>query len=799
VRIFRRFRNRTTAGVAAAGAFVAGTLASPWAGPAQAHTFFPEMVAARHRSPDQRRLYDFAIPEGPLAEALVQVSALTGVTITADPDRIQGILSAAVNGRFTLEEGLRQLLEGTAFGFRYTSAAAIVVDLALTEFVAVAGELPRSTNAKLPGELRDQPQTITVIPHTVIEAQGATTLRDVLRNVPGITYQAGEGGGGLPGDKLTMRGFSADSDIFIDGVRDVGAYTRDAFNIEQVEVIKGPSSAIGGRGSTGGSINLTSKAAHLSEARSLTLGVGSASYQRGTLDVNQPIDGLPGASLRLNAMWTDTGYAGRDVVENESWAVAPSLALGLGTRVRATLNYQHIEQNNVPDYGLSWAAFDATPPVDQSNFYGLVGYDYEDISNDIGTALLEGDLAPGVTLRNSTRLGTTIRDSAITAPRPPNRQLQQRYYQTDVRANVTNLTASFDTGAARHDLTTGVEFLREGVLTYNQAQNTNQPHTTLIDPNPEDRPLGPMPTNLGTIVNDAVTTTAGLYLFDTLNLNPRLQLSGGLRWDHAVVDYRGLTRATGDVLALSRTDRMLSWRAGIVVRPHDLGSVYLGYNTAFNPTAQAGNTGTSLTESPTTINSINLEPETTRSLELGTKWDVAGNRVGLTAAVFRTEKVNARTRSATNDPFVLDGMQRVTGVEVGVSGLITPSWSILANVALMDSDIVASRNAAEQGQDFALTPERSASVWSSYTLPWDLTVGGGVQFQDAVFRNTLNTLSVPSYYLLSATASYPLNQGLTLRVNGDNLTDEVYADRVGGGHYIPGPRRTVKLSIDVRF
>jgi catecholate siderophore receptor len=202
---------------------------------------------------------------------------------------------------------------------------------------------------------------------------------------------------------------------------------------------------------------------------------------------------------------------------------------------------------------------------------------------------------------------------------------------------------------------------------------------------------------------------------------------------------------------------------------------------------------------PTAANNINLEPERSRSFEIGTKWDLPSNRLGVNAAVFRTEKTNARTRNATNEPFVLDGTQRVTGLEFGVAGSITPAWTVLANIAWMDSDIVASRNPAEQGQDFALTPEKSATVWTTYTLPIALMLGGGVQYQDAVFRNTINTLSVPSYWLLNATAAYPINENLTLRVNGDNLADQEYVDRVGGGHYIPGPRRTIKLSFDVTF
>ena len=275
----------------------------------------------------------------------------------------------------------------------------------------------------------------------MIQQQGATTLRDVLRNVPGITYQAGEGGGGLPGDTLTMRGFGASSDIFVDGVRDVGAYTRDAFNLEQVEVVKGPSSTFGGRGSVGGAINLVTKSPHALPDYGFSLNAGTAESKRGALDVNVPLSTDDGAAFRVNAMWNDEKVPGRDVVENQSWGLAPSLALGLGSATRFTAAYQHVSQDNVPDYGLPWAALDASPEVDQSNFYGLRNYDFERISSDSGTIQFDRDLSRAVTLRNVTRYGETIRDHAITAPRPPNRQLQQRYMRNEAIGSLSSLHA----------------------------------------------------------------------------------------------------------------------------------------------------------------------------------------------------------------------------------------------------------------------------------------------------------------------------------------------------------------------
>jgi catecholate siderophore receptor len=227
--------------------------------------------------------------------------------------------------------------------------------------------------------------------------------------------------------------------------------------------------------------------------------------------------------------------------------------------------------------------------------------------------------------------------------------------------------------------------------------------------------------------------------------------------------------------------------------------VYAGYGTSFNPSVDAAATGAALSNTATAANNPNLEPEETRNVEVGTKWDVLGGRLSLNCALFRTEKTNARTRNAASDPFILSGKHRVSGVEIGVSGQITPAWSAFGGYAFMNSEISESQNPEEVGNNLILTPESTFNIWTTYTLPWNVTVGGGAQFMDAVWRNSINTIVVPSYWLSNATASYPINQNLTLRVNLQNLTDEEYVDRVGGGHYIPGPGRQLIISTDWKF
>jgi catecholate siderophore receptor len=407
----------------------------------------------------------FDITPATLGEALAVFESQSGVVVTLAQPAIKDINTAGATGLLSPEQAIQRLLAGTGLTYRFDGAKAVTIDVpGQSEFVSVTGTAATLATSKFTTPLRDIPQTITVIKSDVIQAQGATTLRDVLRNVSGITFQAGEGGGGLPGDSFTMRGFSAANDLFVDGVRDTGGYTRDAFNLEQVEVVKGPSSSISGRGSTGGAVNQVTKSPTAINSRYASIGGGTAEYGRGTFDVNQTLGAAAtGVAFRLNGMWTDSAVPGRDVVENGSWGLAPSLAIGLGSPTTVTLKSQHLRQDNVPDYGLPWGtfpgfptgAFDANPAVDQSNFYGLRDYDFENIDSDNVTVDATHRFGNGLVARNVTRYGSTSRDSAITAPRPPNRQLQQRTMGNDNLANQTSLTAFLGRGGLRHEIVSG--------------------------------------------------------------------------------------------------------------------------------------------------------------------------------------------------------------------------------------------------------------------------------------------------------------------------------------------------------
>lgn len=667
------------------------------------------------------------------------------------------------------------------------------------------------SSSKYSGPLRDIPQTIQVVPQAVMVDQNATTLRETLRNVPGISIQAGEGG--VPaGDNLSIRGFNSRNDIFLDGVRDFGGYTRDPFNMDRLEVSKGPASSYAGRGSTGGSVNQVSKEPGLQRFFRGATGFGSAFYKRTTLDINQPIpwDGIPGMAMRLNAMIHDNDNAGRDKGENKRLGIAPSVAFGLGTALRATVSYSHMDQQNLPDYGIPWVPLanatgplagygEQAAPVDWSNYYGIKSRDYEDIHVNMVTGKIEYDVNDSIGFRNQLRYGHVMRDSIITAPRFSgtshliNRQMQSRDQIDTVLNNQTDFTFKFDTGPVGHALVTGIEYAREN------SDNTFRsgppaPLASLFNPQFDDSYGGPISTDAK--ANEATTDSMGLYAFDTIALHKKLDLVGGVRWDYFDLDFSPNIGPD-----LQRIDRMFSWRGGIVFKPIETGSIYFGYGTSFNPTGE----GLTASSAASATNNINSAPEKTRTFEIGTKWDVLKERLSLTSAVFLTDKTNARTTdpgglaATTDDVVVLSGQQRIYGIEFGASGNVTQDWKLYGGYAALNGEVKRSLVAGETGKDLINTPQQSMSLWTTYNLPLNFEVGGGMQFSGIRFANTTNTRKAPEYWLFDLMAAYHLNEQITLRVNAANITDQEYIGSIGGGHFIPGAGRSIVASTEFEF
>ena len=684
-----------------------------------------------------------------------------------------------------------------------------------SQSIVVTGERYRinTLNSRLP-DVRDAPQSISIIPREIIEQQAATTLNDVLRNVSGISMAAGEGGGGPAGDNLTLRGFGARNDIFVDGIRDFASYTRDTFNIEQVEVVKGPASAQTGRGSTGGYINLFSKQPQARTFYAGTVGIGLPGYVRGTVDLNVGGEELGvggGTALRVNALYHDADTPGRDHVETKRWGIAPSVAVGLGTDTRAILSYFRLQQDNVSDYGIPFIPNTTTnpalipfkdkpAPVDYDNYYGLLDRDFDETKVNIATFALEHDLSEGIRLANTTRYGYAVRDSIFSSPRlqtPASTQVTPQAQSRDtvdkILLNQSNVFAKFETGSLRHDAIAGFEISWE--KSRNQLRSVTAGSTTdLFDPDPERPWVGTITDIPGEVVR-AKTDTVAAYLFDTVHFSEQLLVTGGLRWEHNESEFNPApSQISATVQPIEREDSYLTWRAGLTYKPVPSLSLYIGAGTSVNPSIE------NLTQSTPNESLGGLKPEKSRTYEIGAKWDGFGGRLLLTTAIFRTDKTNARTPAIPGEPAqVLEGKQRVDGFEFGATGRITDRWQLIGSYTYLDSEVRDSNTLTDIGNRLGNVPKHSGSLWTLYKLPMGIEFGGGVRYVSGRYTNTANTRHVDDYWVADATLGYDISKQMTLRLNAFNLFDERYADQLSGGHFVPGAGRSAVATLAFRY
>lgn len=686
--------------------------------------------------------------------------------------------------------------------------------------VVVVGEAERQLSSpKYTTALVDTPQTIVVIPSSIYAQQGAATLSDVLRNTPGITFAAGEGGGAssTAGDAFYMRGFDASNNIFIDGVRDVGAYSRDVFNLEQVEVVKGPTGSDVGRGVSSGYVNLSTKTPRAENFADAVLTYGfdeqtSGSRRRGTLDANQTLGKAPiaGTALRLNAMWQDNDGVGREYAGTRSWGLAPSLALGLGTPTRLHLSYQHLEQDSVPDYGLPGAlhpGYVSTPPppaVERSTFYGFES-DYDEVASDVYTGRFEHDFSRELRVSNQLRFGTNERNAVVTAPGTSagsyapatgllTRSRQGNKRDTEVLSNQTNLGAELRTGALVHSLSAGLELTREKSYSpsFTSAALSAIP---LAQPEPEAEPQG-VPVRSGAYTKVSLKTAAG-YLFDTVKLGERWLLNGGLRVERYEIDYFSMA-ATGLPTELSASRGLATWKAGLVFKPAPAGSLYVSYGVSRKPPGS----DFTLSSAAGNQNNPDTDPQKTSNAELGLKWNLLSKRLLASAALFRTEN----DKTVFTDPVlgpIPAGKQTVQGVELGLTGRVSERWLVYGGFAFLDST-VDSGTEAQISYGLPLIAKYSGSLWTSYRITDSLTIGGGAQYQGEANRlqNTSGApVTMPSYWLFNALASYQLTQRLSLRLNVSNLFDEEYTQSYNnnGGRFMPGAPRAYLVTAELKF
>ncbi|MFZ6732634.1 catecholate siderophore receptor Fiu [Undibacterium sp. Ji42W] len=702
----------------------------------------------------------------------------------------------------------------------------------------------KASSPKYTQPLVDTTQTITVIKRELIDQQGALTLTEALRNTPGVgAFFLGENGSTSTGDSIYMRGFDASSSIYVDGVRDLGSISRDLFNIEQIDVLKGPAGTDNGRGAPTGSVNLVSKQATLDDAILGNVTVGSGSQKRVALDWNKAISAEQGSAFRLNVVDQDSGVVGRNELKNKRWGVAPSFAFGLKSATRIYVNYLHVQQDNVPDGGVPTVGLPGytspdpkrpfigtAPKVNPENFYGSVN-DFDKVTADMLTGRIEHDFSDKVKLINTARYGKTSQHYLLTSFMGSTANLLTpsvtdlstwtlargtrtlKDQENEILTNQTNLVADLDLGGLKHSLVGGVEITSEKQNTWGNDGLGTLPAANFYNPNPRDPVTGLNPVRNAVFTRGA-TNTASAYVFDTIKFSPEWQANAGVRIDHYTTDYSAVSLSTATAnptlpvgtpvpTNLNMAGNLVNFKLGALYKPSKDSSVYASYSTSKQP---PGGSNFALSASASSAANPKFDPQETKNMEIGTKWDLLDQKLSFTAAIYRTEVSNEVVQNLTDLLYYQTGKKRVQGVELGVTGAVNRNWLVSAGYTRMDTSVESGPLVTASGiNNLSYTPKQSFTAWTSYQLPMGIKIGGGARFVDALLRGTDGAVGTPAkteaYWVFDSMASYAINKNIDLQLNINNIADKVYVAAINksGYRYTPGTLRAVSLTANVKF
>lgn len=625
--------------------------------------------------------------------------------------------------------------------------------------------------------LQDTPQAVSVVDGETMKQQATSTLGDALRNVPGITIAIGEGGT-LAGDQFKIRGFDAKDDVYLDGLRDFGAYTRDSFDYEEVQVLKGPSGLMFGRGTTGGAINTVSKTPFLENRMVGHVEAGNGDHYRATADVNHVLS--DSAALRLNLMVTDTGTVDRDIVHSTRWGIAPSLALGLGTDTQFTASYIHQQTAAHQDYGVvavqppgSLYAEPATEfGIPRSNYMGLKT-DVDKNTADLFTTRLTHTAADWLTLQNDARVAVYSRyfqytpvdncDATCTAtlfdPDPAVRRTalaatggggpyqQNSWGLQDIGTASANfhvgglrntLIAGFDASYQRADRTLFAYNLPASPPYYyalgNHTPNRRNIGFSLYNPShtvaPDYTVVLPTPANVAntsasatsTLYSSGDSTDLALFATDRLWFNDAWSIIAGVRVDRYSANYE-TTTVSGVSSTIKAPSTIVNPRASLVYEPDGNTTVYFSWGKSATPP------GTSVVGTPNPLRTGQdaLDPEESETLELGAKVSLLDGALGLTGSLFKVLKNNATVTDPLTGNIDLqsDQKQRAQGIELAATGTILPGWSLTAAYTYLDAVVtddlscggtptVCLPNPYTIGSQVAFVPKNAVSLWSNW-------------------------------------------------------------------------------------
>lgn len=659
--------------------------------------------------------------------------------------------------------------------------------------------------------LRDIPQSVTVMTERLMDDRNLDDFREVLRTTAGVTFQAGETGE----EDVRLRGFSLGQagDIYTDGIRDGALYERDTFNNDRVEVLKGSASMLFGKGSTGGVVNQVSKQPFLLDQHEVTTTVGTGREARLTGDFNFMMG--EDSAFRLNAMVHEADNHGASVSKR---GIAPTYRWGIGSRNEFSVGLYHLESEGVPNYNHPWFIQNGviTPTLPARNYYGLASdhldtsADYITLShthrfdrqNSLTTRVRHGRyerdlLASVIRFGQTGGVATTINNlgPGTIVTRSP----KGRIGVSDTTQIQSDFAGTFNGLGKKHDLLAGVDIYQEDAKRANNFAGPSSGLTTTVG-TPNDG-ASFADTRGAPPFNTFDARNIGLYAQDTVSLTSTVKLIGGLRYDNFKASYVTNAGVANDV-----SENLWSPRVGATFQPDDSTSYYVSFGTSFNT---SGDTYQFSPGAPNTRDA-NTPPEKSRNLEIGGKFELFEKRASLGAALFYSEKYNERNTDpdTASQQQLLSGKRHATGVEINLAGRITPKWDIFYNhtwipsAKIDKSNVVlnaAGTGAQAQGDRPGLTPKHSASLWTTYMVLRKLRIGGGLNYRGKQNPEGARHVLADSFVTFDAMAEYTITETTTLKLNVTNLTDELYADSLYRGFYVPGAARTVQLTLKKLF
>lgn len=638
--------------------------------------------------------------------------------------------------------------------------------------------------------LLDVPQTVNILSRDRLNDQAILSIADALRFVPGATTGQGEGNR----DQPTLRGNNSTSSFFVDGLRDDVQYFRDFYNIERLEILKGPNAMIFGRGGGGGVINRVSKTPVADSFVAGDAAVDTFGAWRLGADLNAGI--ANGVNARINAVYED-GANHRDIYDLERYAVNPTLGFDLGGKGAIVIGYEYIHDQRVADRGIP---SENGRPLQgfRDTFFGDAALNTADFDAHVVSVAGDYALTETLTIRNRSRYGdydkfyqNVFAATAVVAGKIG----VEAYNEGTQRENLltqTDLVWKVETGSIKHVILTGFELGRQtttservnGLFAPVAGGTTLRTPVSLADPFLPPQPAFGAPLRR----NETRANIAAGFIQDQISLGDHVEIVAGIRYDRFSLDFENLLNGA----TLQRTDNLWSPRLGLVYKPAANASIYVSYSRSYLP--QSGDQFTALDASTAA-----LEPERFENYEIGAKWDVTPG-LNLTAALYQLDRTNTRAPGAVAGTIELTGEQRSKGLELAANGQITKDWQVSAGFAWQDAEIRTATTAAPAGRKVPLVPRIQASAWTRYNINDRFGLGLGIVHQASSFASISNAVVLPAYTRFDLAGFVAVTDAIDVQVNVENLFNTGYFPTAHNDNNIStGGPRSARFTVRTKF